>query len=180
MFGNAGLFQKIPCTATVLMWFCSSSLNSRLIFKQAILQQCIKKSKICKKILSSTKVILYFSSAAFQSRKLLSFGLHIEFFCALEIEKKSSRMTTTTSWIFITTLKKIHSVVVVILSDCFSISRAQKNSIFIPESKFLLFKTSSRKIQYHFGRRMYHNSNNSTTLLYHRLSISSLLDRLYS
>ena len=67
-------------------------------------------------------------------------------------------MTTTTSWIFITTLKKIHSVVVVILSDCFSISRAQKNSIFIPESKFLLFKTSSRKIQYHFGRKMYHSA----------------------
>ena len=55
--------------------------------------------------------------------------MNIEFFCAGEIEKQSERMTTTTEWIFFNVVIKIHEVVVVILEDFFSISRAQKNSI---------------------------------------------------
>ena len=74
----------------------------RLIFKQEILN-ADKESLLNfeKNTIFYQSALLYFPAAAFQSRKLLSFGLHIECFCALEIEKKSARMTTTTS-IFIT------------------------------------------------------------------------------
>ena len=85
--------------------------------------------------------LLYFPSAAFQSRKLLSYGLHIECFCALEIEKQSSRMTTTISGNFIIYVKKNSPWSLLSFSQTVFLFLAHRNTLY-----------SSQKVTSYFSK----------------------------